>query len=583
MNMTLALKRYRDLLMTYLRPQWLCVCLLILLLFGEIGLSLINPQIIQVFIDTASSGAATQELFELALVFLGVAILQQAVAPGETYVAENIGLSTTNRLRADLMLHCLRLDPAFYVEHTPGDLIERVDGDVALLGNFFSRFMISMLGNVLLLLGVLVMLFRVDWRVGVVLTLFVSVALAIVVSLRNVAVPYWEAERQASADLFGFLEERLSGTEDIRSSDAATYMLHGLAACSRQLLRKLNRARLVSSASWSSMVVLSAIGTALALALGGYLFQTRQISLGTAYLIFSYAALLNTPIEQIIQQMRDLQQATGSITRILKLFDVHSVLQEGSGETVPAGPLVVEFDAVSFRYVADVPVLKNITFALQPGMVMGLLGRTGSGKSTLMKLLVRLYDPDAGTIRLGGVDLRAMLLGDVRARIGMVTQDVHVLHTTVRNNLTLFDPALADEKIIQALADLGLETWYNSLPNGLDTQLKPGGSGLSAGEAQLLAFARVFLQDLGLIILDEASSRLDPATERLLEHAIDQLLAGRTGIIIAHRLATVQRADTIMILEDGQCCEYGQRETLASDPGTRFAQLLRKGLEEVLS
>src|SRR6266851_9435598 len=128
MNMTLALKRYRDLLMTYLRPQWLRVCLLILLLFGEIGLSLINPQIIQVFIDTASSGAATQELFELALVFLGVAILQQAVALGETYVAENIGLSTTNRLRADLMLHCLRLDPAFYVEHTPGDLIERVDG-----------------------------------------------------------------------------------------------------------------------------------------------------------------------------------------------------------------------------------------------------------------------------------------------------------------------------------------------------------------------------------------------------------------------------------------------------------------------
>lgn len=176
-----------------------------------------------------------------------------------------------------------------------------------------------------------------------------------------------------------------------------------------------------------------------------------------------------------------------------------------------------------------------------------------------------------------------MLLGDLRKRIGMVTQDVHVLHTTVRNNLTLFDAGIADEKIIQALADLGLEAWYKSLPQGLNTKLAPGGSGLSAGEAQLLSFARVFLKDPGLVILDEASSRLDPVTERLLERAIDKLLERRTGIIIAHRLATVQRANTIMILENGHCCEYGQREMLASDPDTRFARLLRTGLEEVLA
>ena len=580
--MTLSFKHYQGLLATYLRPQWLRVLLLFVLLFGGIGLSLINPQIIQVFIDTASSGGAIQTLVNLALVFLGVAILRQAATTAETYVAENISLTTTNKLRADLMLHCLHLDPAFYATHTPGELIERVDGDVALLGNFFSRFLISLLGNILLLLGVLIMLFRVDWRVGLALTIFVLVSLVIVSSLRNVAVPYWEAERQASADLFGFLEERLSGTEDIRSSGATTYMLHGLAERSRMLLRKLRTAIQVNLAMWGTMIVFSAIGTAIALALGAYLFQMKQISIGTVYLIFGYATLLNTPIEQIIQQMRDLQQATGSITRILKLFDMHSVLEEGAGEAVPPGPLAVEFEDVSFSYVAHAPVLKHITLSLQPGTVMGLLGRTGSGKSTLMKLLVRLYDPDEGALRLGGVDLRAMLLGELRERIGMVTQDVHVLHTTVRNNLTLFDPDIADEKIIQTLADLGLEPWYRSLPEGLDTKLTPGGSGLSAGEAQLLSFARVFLKNPGLIILDEATSRLDPVTERLLERAIDKLLEGRTGIIIAHRLATVQRANTIMILEDGHCCEYGQREALASEPSTRFAHLLRTGLEEVL-
>jgi ATP-binding cassette subfamily B protein len=154
-----------------------------------------------------------------------------------------------------------------------------------------------------------------------------------------------------------------------------------------------------------------------------------------------------------------------------------------------------------------------------------------------------------------------------------------VLNTTVRNNLTLFDPAISDERIVRALADLGLESWYRALPEGLETKLAPGHSGLSAGEAQLLSFARVFLKNPGLVILDEASSRLDPATENLLERAIDTLLEGRTAIIIAHRLATVQRADTIMVLEQGCCCEYGPRADLANDPGTHFARLLRTGLE----
>ena len=214
--MTLPFSRYRDLLATYLRPQWRRVLLLLILLFSGIGLSLLSPQIIQMFIDTALSGRSSAPLIQLALVFLGVAVLRQVAAIIETYVAENISLTTTNTMRADLMLHCLRLDPAFHTTHTPGELIERVDGDVSTLGNFFSRFLISLLGNMLLLLGVLLLLFRIDWRVGLALTGFVICALIIISSLRSLSVPYWEAERQASADLFGFLEERLSSTEDIQ-------------------------------------------------------------------------------------------------------------------------------------------------------------------------------------------------------------------------------------------------------------------------------------------------------------------------------------------------------------------------------
>jgi ATP-binding cassette subfamily B protein len=280
--------------------------------------------------------------------------------------------------------------------------------------------------------------------------------------------------------------------------------------------------------------------------------------------------------------MRDLQQASGSIKRVLDLFEIRSDLQDGN-KGVLGGPLSITFDDVSFSYAEDVPVLKHISLALSPGTVMGLLGRTGSGKSTMTKLLTRLYDPQQGTIRVGDIDLREMQVDSLRGCIGMVTQDVQILHATVRGNLTLFDESVPDDRIVRALEELGLEQWYESLPKGLDTVLAPGGSGLSAGEAQLLSFARVFLKDPRIVILDEASSRLDPATERRLEHAVDRLMEGRTGIIIAHRLATVLRADTIMILDNGRCCEYGAREELVHDPHSRFAQLLHTGLEEVMA
>jgi ATP-binding cassette subfamily B protein len=214
--------------------------------------------------------------------------------------------------------------------------------------------------------------------------------------------------------------------------------------------------------------------------------------------------------------------------------------------------------------------------------VLGLLGRTGSGKTTFTRLLVRLYDPTTGAIRLGGRDLRDVPLAALPARVGVVTQDVQLFHAPVRDNVTLFDPSVPDERIAALLDELGLGPWLRALPEGLDTRLAPGGGDLSAGQAQLLAFARVFLKDPGLVILDEASARLDPATERLLERAIDRLLAGRTAVVIAHRPASVERVDRIAILEHGRLVEEGPRADLAADPSSRFGQLLQAGLGEVL-
>jgi ABC-type multidrug transport system fused ATPase/permease subunit len=212
---------------------------------------------------------------------------------------------------------------------------------------------------------------------------------------------------------------------------------------------------------------------------------------------------------------------------------------------------------------------------------VGIVGRTGSGKTTIGRLLFRFADPDAGQIRLGGVPLTDMATSDVRNRIGFVPQDVQIIHATVRDNLTFFDTSVSDDQITTVLAELGLGEWLDSLPSGLSTVLPGGDGGLSAGHAQLLALARVFLRDPQVVVLDEATSRLDPATERTVDHAIDRLLDGRTALVIAHRLATIQRVDRIVYLDAAQVVEQGDRAALAADPDSRFARLMRAGLEQV--
>ncbi len=581
--MKVSIQRYRELLVTYLRPQRARVALLAVLLLTSIGLQVVNPQIIRYFIDTALSGGATEALSVAALLFLVMALVTQVLNVAATYVGEDVGWRATNWLRADLALHCLRLDMTFHNEHTPGEMIERIDSDVADLAIFFSQFVIRVLGNLLLLAGVLFFLFREDWRVGVALSIYTVVALAAINRLRAIAVPHWTASREASADLFGYLEERLSGTEDIRSSGATDYVMRGLYRFSRERLQKERKAGIMNIMVIMLWVGFYTIGQIVAFTLGFTLLRDGLITLGTVYLIVYYTDAIFRPLREITNEIQNLQKAGAGIERIEELFNIKSQIIDGPGMTFPTGALAASFENVSFGYSDDEMVLQDISFELQPGKVLGLLGRTGSGKTTLTRLLFRLYDPTAGTIRLGGEDIRCAKLADLRQHIGLVTQDVQLFRATVRDNLTFFDHSIPDEQILAIIEELGLSDWYDLLPNSLDTRLDEGSGSLSAGEGQLLAFTRVFLRNPGMVILDEASSRLDPVTERRIEHAVDKLLESRTAIIIAHHLTTVHRADEIMILEDGNIREHGAYDDLVNDPESRFFGLLQTGLEEVLA
>ena len=388
---------------------------------------------------------------------------------------------------------------------------------------------------------------------------------------------------QAEADLYGFIEEQLAGTEDVRSSGAVDFSIRELFRHQSIILTHNRRAHFKRWLIENAMGLALTIGTLLAIGSGYWLYTGGLITIGTVYLFVNYINQLEEPFWAMTHEIESFQTIGACVERLTEFRAFRPEVTDGAGAEIAARPLALAFEGVSFSYNGSDAVLNDLTFHLQPGAVLGLLGRTGSGKTTLARLIFRLYDVKSGSIKVNHADLREAQLETLRRNIAIVTQDVQLFRASIRDNLTFFDRSIPDDLILSTLEDLELGDWLRSQPNGLDTELDTGSRSLSAGEAQLLAFTRVFLRDPGLVILDEASSRLDPATEQKLERAIDKLLRNRTAIIIAHRLHTIHRADDILILEGGNVREYGDRRQLAADPASRFSQLLQTGMEEVLA
>lgn len=585
----IPVRAYFNLLVDYLRPLRSRVAVLAIVLFGAIGLQIVNPQLIKRFIDGAIDGRSATELIPIAVTFILVAVAQQALYIWSTYLAEDVGWSATNRLRSDLTDHVLHLDMGFHKGHSAGELIERIDGDVTSLSNFFSAMMIKVVGNGALVVGILVMLWLESWIVGLSITVFTVAAMLTMSGLHKVAVPWWKAVRGTAAEAFGFVGEVVEGTEDITANGASGFMEERFNAIQRRWLPQTIRGWMGWAMMWSTTIVLFGLSTTIVFVLGAWLFGVGTLTIGSVYIVFHYVEMSRHPMEQIRAQMEDLQKAGAAIARVEEILGTDTRLKPEGSHVINGGALSVEFDRVTFSYAdgdddeSSEVVLHDVTFDIAPGRVIGLLGRTGSGKSTIARLITRLYEPQSGTVRLGGVATWDARVADFRKRVGMVTQDVQLFRASVRDNLTFFNDDIPEEAMLDAIHRLELDSWLDSLPDGLDTMLDTGSGGLSAGQAQLLAFTRIFLEDPGVVVLDEASSRLDPATEALIERAVDHLLEDRTGIVIAHRLGTVTRADDILILDDGRVAEFGERRVLSADPDSRFSRLLATGMEEVLA
>ncbi len=606
----------------YLRPFRGRVTLLTILLLTSIGLQLLAPQLLGRFVDAATGqggqgDGSANRLYAIAGLFFAAVLAQKALFLISVYLTEDLGWATTNALRADLTGHVLRLDMGFHKLRTPGELIERIDGDVGELAEYFSEIVVSLIGNGLLVAGIIALIFLKDWRIGLVALGYAVIMVTLLRVIQERMVKLFTSISRAIAELFGFLEEHITGTEDTIPNGGALYVMARLYPLLNTHARLTRRTYTLSTIVGATSTLLFVLALAGSMGLAALSFRAGAMTIGTVFTLVYYVGLLESPLDSVRRHLSYIQRALAGVNRTREFFDLRPEVVEATAGVdgnilSPKAPSVV-FDGVSFAYKdrrqmtndesgmtneegepsLDTPtVLHDVSFAVAPGRVLGVLGRTGSGKTTLTRLLFRLYDVDAGGIRIGdngGVDLRDVPLSGLRRHIGLVTQDVQLFAATVRDNLTLFNnydptrPTIDDDCIVAALETLGLGDWCSSLPEGLDTVLESGGKGLSAGEAQLLAFTRVFLRDPQLVVLDEASSRLDPGTEALLERAIDRLLDGRTGIIIAHRLRTVGRADDILILENGRVVELGPRAALAADAGSRFYRLLQTGLEEVLA
>ncbi len=606
--MKIPLQKYWDVQKKYLAPFKAKVLLLALLLGSGTLLLIFSPLIVERFIFLATNGHPLQDpnsnlywstnqfsflnignvfraLILLALLYILAMVLQQLITLASVYLSQILSWSSTNMLRFDLTKHCINLDMTFHNEHKPGEMIERIDGDVNTLATFLSQFAVQLVTSLLTIIGSLALLFSKHWIIGLSFTAFTLLAIVVMYVLRNFSVKAWEQQRQTSADMYGTIEESLSAIEDIRANAGIKNSMRKFFDASRKDFKAFRKALVRGQVFVMSIWTVIAIINTLVFAPSIPLVNRGIIDLPTIFLIQMFAGILLRPIFTITRQMQDLQRAGASIDRINKLFDMETKIHDTGNEKLSPGPLSIEFDKLSFAYNEDNYVLKDISFKLEPGQTLGIVGHTGSGKTTISRLIFRLYDPkqEDGTINLNETNITNLSLHDLRDKISYVTQNVELFQASIRDNVTLFDNRIPDIRIESILLDIGLGDWLEKLPEGLDTIISSSEHGISAGEAQLLALARVFIKSPNLVVLDEASSRLDPATENLLDQAIEKLLINRTGIIIAHRLATLEKVDDILIIDKGKTLEYGKREDLAKDSQSKFYRLLQTGeIEELL-
>jgi ATP-binding cassette, subfamily B, multidrug efflux pump len=542
---------------------------------------LVRHQLVAHGVDPAHVQASG--LTVVAVVYIAALLLTFLTIYAEGYVMMLIGQYIMYDLRNQIFAHLQRLPIAFFDRNPIGRLVTRVTTDVDALNEMFTSGLVELLGDVLLLAGIVVVLFWLDWRLALVAFSIVPLLALLTGWFRGGVRQAFREVRVKIAAINAFLQEHVTGMPVVQ--------LFGREARAYGEFVEINdRHRVANVRSifyyavyFPGVELITALGIGLLVWVGGGQALAGTVSLGALIAFLQYAQRFYQPLSDLSEKYNILQGAMASSERIFRLLDTPVGLESPPGAYAPRRVRgAIEFDQVRFSYLPGEPVLKGVSFRLQPGETLAVVGHTGAGKSTLANLLLRFYDLDSGAVRVDGVDVREWSLPVLRRAIGMVLQDVFLFAGTIAENIHLGDASIDDARLRWAAGEVHALPFIERLPGGMQAPVRERGAGLSVGQKQLIAFARALAFDPRILILDEATSSIDTETEQLIQQALERLLAGRTSVVIAHRLSTIQRADRILVMHKGEVREVGTHQELLALRGIYYRLYLLQYREQEL-
>jgi ATP-binding cassette, subfamily B, bacterial len=561
-------------LIAQLRPYRGRVALMFLGLLLATAAGLAPPYLAGKAID---SGIQTSDVAALDLIvaaFVAVAILYAAATYLQTYMVGWVGTRVLQDLRERVFAHLQSMSIGFFTRRSPGVLISRMTNDIEALNQLVTSGVVTMFSSTLTLLGVVVIMLFLDVQLA--LIAFVTFPLLAIASVvfRIVSQGAYRATRERIAAITAYLQESLSGVRVVRSFGQEPRHLGEMTELN-EANRAVNMRTVYLNASYFPAVeLLAAVGTAAIILYGGSQVIDNEIQVGVIVAFIGYLATFFDPIQQLSQLYTTYQQGMAALDKIFDLLDTEPDMVDAPGAVDP-GPLrgEIELDGVWFSYAdGDRPedgawALRDVDLHVPPGQTLALVGATGAGKSTFAKLVARFYDPQQGRVLVDGHDLRGIQQRALRRQLGIVPQEGFLFSGSVRENIAFGRPEASEEEIGSAIAAVGATEFVDGLPEGIETQVGERGVQLSAGQRQLVAFARALLAEPRILILDEATSNVDVRTEKTIEKGLERLLRGRTAIVIAHRLSTIRRAGKIVVLEGGKIAEQGTHDELIAAAG----------------